>query len=604
MPLREDILNPIPGPNPSGQTLRFAPLYDKIKEARREDDSLDQGDWKHERKVADHAQVIKLAQEAIATQSKDLQLAAWLCESLLKKEGIRGLRDGVSLCADLLDRFWDTLYPEIQDDELDDRVAPLEWMSSKLLIPIKNVPLCLGAYDFFQYKASRTVEYEELAKSKDQKTAREKALKEGKLAPELFDKSFAETPKAFYLDLEKQFDGTLEGVRALDATCGPRFGREVAPSFSKLQETLQEVRHVVHQFLQKKREIDPDPVEPPPPPIAAETPLEPGPGGMAVAVAASAGDWGLQSITGRATTEPADHHEAIATVVAAASVLRKRDAFSPAPYLMLRGLRWGELRGSSDPDVLEAPPGDLRLKVKRLALERKWRDLLELGENIMALPCSRAWLDLQRLVVEACAALGDDYRAIAIAIRSEMRALLRDLPHLMDITLNDDTPAANPETQAWLRELLAEPTDAPLPPKLPRVPSLGNSHASGWQKKYVDAHVLALEAMRAGQAQKAIEILQHEVEKQLCGRGRFQRKLQLAQICLAAGKDTIAQPLLDDIAAEIETHKLDDWEDREMVAGALAFLLQTSKKVQADAKMKQAFFERICRLDPVQALSV
>ena len=50
----------------------------------------------------------------------------------------------------------------------------------------------------------------------------------------------------------------------------------------------------------------------------------------------------------------------------------------------------------------------------------------------MALPCGRAWLDLQRFVVEACVALGSDYNAIAIAIRSELRTLLRDLPELLE----------------------------------------------------------------------------------------------------------------------------------------------------------------------------
>src|SRR5262249_47277416 len=125
-----------------------------------------------------------------------------------------------------------------------------------------------AGYNFFEYKNSRSVEYEDLAKSKDQKAAREKALKDGKLAPELFDKSFTETPKAFYADLERHFNGALEAVRSLDVTCVDRFGPKVAPSFTKLQETLQEVRHIVHQLLQKKREIEPDPVEPTPPPVA------------------------------------------------------------------------------------------------------------------------------------------------------------------------------------------------------------------------------------------------------------------------------------------------------------------------------------------------
>jgi len=48
MPLPEGLLNPIPGENPSGKTLRYDPVYDKIREARREEDVLPQGDWSRE----------------------------------------------------------------------------------------------------------------------------------------------------------------------------------------------------------------------------------------------------------------------------------------------------------------------------------------------------------------------------------------------------------------------------------------------------------------------------------------------------------------------------------------------------------------------------
>jgi len=54
MPLRDDLLNPIPGENPSGESLRYAPVFDKIKEARRADDDAPQGEWQFERKTADY----------------------------------------------------------------------------------------------------------------------------------------------------------------------------------------------------------------------------------------------------------------------------------------------------------------------------------------------------------------------------------------------------------------------------------------------------------------------------------------------------------------------------------------------------------------------
>ena len=594
MPLREDILNPIAGETPGGKSLRYDPVYDKIKEARREDDELAQGAWQHERKVADWVLASKLCQDAIATQSKDLQLAAWLCEALLKRESIRGFCEGLALCRGLIDKFWDNLYPEVEDGDLEERAAPLVWLGDRLIVSIKSVPLCRDGYNFLHYKDSRVVGFEDQATSKDQKAAREKALKEGKLAPEIFDKSFVETPKAFYLDLEKQFDASLAAVKALGETCDQKFG-DSSPGFGKLSEGLTEVRQVVHTLLQKKRETEPDPVE--------EVPAEAAEG---AAEGGEAGEGGRAAIGlgGHVSAEPAERREAVETVVKAAAVLRRRDPFSPAAYLMLRGLRWGELRGSSDPVVLEAPPSDLRQQIKALALANRWADVLTLAEEIMALPCSRAWLDLQRFVVEACTALGDNYNAIAIAIRSELRTLLRDLPHLLDAALTDDTPAANAETQKWLRELLAEPPDAPPLAFAPHGPATEDGRAPGWQKRFVDPLALAQEAMRSGQQGKAVEILQHEVERAPSGRTRFLRKMQLAQICIAAGKDPIAQLLLDDIAAAIDAHKLDDWEDRETIARALVFLLQSSKKIQADAKAKQALFERVCRLDPVQALTV
>jgi type VI secretion system protein ImpA len=602
MPLREDILNPIPGEVPSGQDLRYAPLYDKIKEARREDDDLNQGAWQHERKTADYGAVVKLVQEAIATQSKDLQLAAWLTDALVKTRGFSGLYDGLALCRGLIENFWDTLYPQLEDGDAEQRVNVLDWINTRLELPLKSVAICRDGYNFYQHKDSRLVLSEDEAKTKEQKAGREKALKEGKLAPEIFNRSFGETPKAFYAEAEKALDGCIGTLGALDKVCGEKF-TDTAPSFGKLKNALDEVRHVVHGFLQKKREFEPDPVEEVPPP-AAEPAHAPGDSAPATTRAAAAISTFDLNYTGQAADEPADRSAAVAGVAAAAQFLRKREPYSPAPYLMLRGLRWGELRASSDPAVLEAPPAEIRRQIRTMALNNRWADVLEAAENVMALPGGRAWLDLQRIVVEACVALGSDYNAIAIAIRSELRTLLHDLPQLLNATLSDETPAANPETQTWLRELLAEPVDATPHPNLPRLPVMENSHDPGWQKKFIDSHALATEAMRQGQPQKAFEILCKEVERQRSGRGRFLRKLQLAQLCIGAGKDAIAQPLLDDIAASLENHKLEDWEDREMVAGVLAFLLQASKKIQGDAKVKQAVFERICRLDPAQAFSV
>ena len=112
MPFPDDLLNPIEGPNPSGSNLRYDPVYDKIKEARREEDQPPPGMTERDRKVADNLLVIKLTTDLLTNKTKDLQLAAWLTEALLKRKSFAGLKDGLALCYGFVDKFWDTVYPE------------------------------------------------------------------------------------------------------------------------------------------------------------------------------------------------------------------------------------------------------------------------------------------------------------------------------------------------------------------------------------------------------------------------------------------------------------------------------------------------------------
>jgi type VI secretion system protein ImpA len=598
MPFPDDLLNAIEGPNPSGANLRYDPVYDKIKEARREEAQPPPGMTERDRKVADNPQVIKVTTDLLTKRTKDLQLAAWLTEALLKHKGFGGLKDGLALCRGLVDKFWDSVYPELEDGDAQSRGAPLGFVGTKLEIPIKIVPVVEKApYSLLDYEQSREVGFEDQAKTDEAKKKRAHLVKEGKLTPELFDKAFEETPKKFYAQAEQDLDACLQTLAQLKKACDEKFGDD-GPAFGPLKSSLDATRHLIHGFLQKKREKEPDPVE-----VVAtgEAAAE----GEAQADAVGPVRTGVL-ISIETSSEPPDRLEAIRKVAEAAAFLRRREPTSPASYLMLRGLRWGELRAAidlADPTRLEAPPTDLRRHLKRLLLDKKYEQLLEGAESAMALPCSRAWLDLQRFVVEACDALGGGYEAISRAIRSELKALITDIPQLLDATLMDETPAANAETRAWLVSLsqgLSEQTSAAEAPLRP--PTSSNGTGSRWPGQPTDAYASALQALREGQERKAFEILQQDIARKRSGRERFRRRMQLVEICASTNKGHVAQPILDDLAAAIENHKLDDWEDPGMVAGALATIMKMSTKIQADKAQQQKLFERICRLDPAQAL--
>jgi type VI secretion system protein ImpA len=601
MPFPEDLLNPIDGPNPSGANLRYEPVYDKIKEARREEDQPPPGMEERDRKVADNSQVIRLTKDVLANKTKDLQLAAWLTEALLKQQGFAGLKDGLALCYGLTEKFWDTVYPELEEGDAQARGAPLGFVGTRLEIPIKLVPVVeKAAYGSLDYQQSREVGYEDQAKTDDAKKKRAQLIKDGKIAPEVFDKAFEDTPKKFYAQAEKDLDTSLQILAQLKDVCDAKFTDE-GPSFGPLRTALEATRHIIHGFLQKKREKEPDPVEEVAPQAGADGDSAPAAGDASTAVPARVGVY----FSVETSSEPPDRMDAVRKIAEAAAFLRRREPKSPASYLMLRGLRWGELRAAidrADPTQFEAPPTELRKHLKRLALDRKFEELLEAAESAMALPCSRAWLDLQRMVVEACEALGSEYEAIARAIRSELKALIAECPQLLDATLMDDTPAANAETRAWLNGLSQQGSS----PDAGAAPSANgasrNGFASRWPGQAPDVYAAALQAMREGQERKAFEILQQDIGRLRSGRERFRRKMQLVEMCVSTNKQTIAQPILDDLAVMIETHKLDEWEDPGLVAAALGTIMKLSIRIQNDKAQQQKIFERICRLDPAQAL--
>jgi type VI secretion system protein ImpA len=609
MPFPENILTPIPGDNPAGVSLRYDPIYDKIKEARREDDNLNQGNWKTERKVADWAFVIKHCEAELCTRSKDLQLAAWLTEAKVKKGGFPALIESLNLITDLTDTFWDSIYPELEDDDEELRAAPLEWLSKQISWLSSQVPLCGEGYDFLKYKESRDVGLEAAATSEPAKKARAQKIKEGKLAAEDFDTAFQGTPKAFYASLESNLIKAIEAIKKLEASCDSHF-KNAAPSFRGAIENAEAIKQVVKALLDKKRETEPDPIveEAVAEEAAAEgetvetqnadgTVTETAPKGASVSLAAFSG------------SEPPVRKDAIEAIKTQVDLLRRLDPFNPGPYLILRGLRFGELRAAAakgDLRQLEAPPTEIRRQLRSYAMDQKWKELLELSESAMVLPASRAWMDLQRLSVEAMVGLGEEYNAVVKAICSMVGGLVLDVPALRTVVLMDDTPACNQQTQLWIDDILigrgkeaegAESNDpaAKVPPRAP---------APAWRKQAQDPFRLAAEALRKGDQPKAMEIMRAEVETQSSGRGRFLRQLQMAELCIQANAKDIALPFLEDIRAAVTDFKVVQWEDRALAVQALTDLYLYDPVISGNAAEKAKIFNQLCRLDPAKALSL
>ena len=111
----------------------------------------------------------------------------------------------------------------------------------------------------------------------------------------------------------------------------------------------------------------------------------------------------------------------------------------------------------------------------------------------------------------------------------------------------------------------------------------------------------ALAAVKDGRIAEGLSTITAILATERSGRARFRRRTQLAHLLMAAGKGKVAQPMLDQICAEIEERRLEDWEPGEALAYPLELMLHCLSP--ADER-RMELYARICKLDPVRGVNV
>jgi type VI secretion system protein ImpA len=647
MPLRDDLLNPIAGDNPSGVNLRYDPVTDKIKEARREDLDVPQGEWKTALKTADHPLAIKLGGEAVAKKGKDLQIAVWLVDSHIRREGFALLAPSFQFLHHLLEDFWDTLYPEIDEDgDMEVRAAPLDWLGGKLAEPLRFIPIVSSKMNWLHYQESRLVGYEADADTSDKQSVREARISEGKITAEQFDEAAENTSRAALKLTAGHLQEGLEALAALSEYCDMQFGN-YSPSFIKTRESIEEIAQTVRILLGRK---PPEPGELEEEAAAAEDEFA---SDVVVGGAAEATTFAEMAGTPAPAAAPGDIGGAAEQLASICAFLRSRDAEDPTPYLILRNYAWANLMLQApllDHGAIEAPPSYLRLGLKRSAAEGDWDKVLEQTEAAMLMACGRTWLDLQRYTAKALEQKG--YAGTSRVVNTSLRVLLETLPDVLDVTLPDDTPAANAETRDWITNFVIIQRYTPDPSEATEEStSSDDSSSSDYSldsssdsssdfsldsssgeetpsestpepepEPYTvednppildaeepppsdesDEFGQALAAVKDGRTAEGLSAITAILATERSGRARFRRRTQLAHLLMAAGKGKVAQPILDQICAEIEERRLEDWEPGEALAYPLELLLHCLSP--ADERRLE-LYARICKLDPVRGVNV
>ena len=437
--------------------------------------------------------------------------------------------------------------------------------------------------------------------------------------------------KVFYKPIVADINAALAALDGLDKVADERFGRDAPASTDAQGARGRAASHVVDP--RDKLAADPDQIEEIPPRSRrtrwARTRRRP----------AGRGKGGAPG----ALTQPTSVADAAARVAVSARYLRKQSPTSPGPYLMLRGLRWGELRGAMDgvpldPKLLEAPATAVRAKLKGLLLDGNWTELLEQGEQLMA---TRAGARLARsatvhahrvrsarLLVRrrgggrtqraaraarrASAAAGDDAHGRHAdgepGDREWLAAEGLAADGAADAAADGAAGAADDPRAAALVDALAQDDATSETGGLARARTAGA--AAGGRRRgdgslgTPDAFALARAELIQGRANRAIELLAGELARTRSPRGRFVRQTQIAYVMVEAGLDAVARPILEKLIADIDERKLEEWESGALVAQPMTLLCRVMDRAGESGKPRSDLYLRICRLDPMQALGL
>lgn len=256
----EHFLQPISAESPVGEDLRVdrspTSLYYSLKDARNNaratersslfDDGVDL--------IKPWRTVVDLAPGILLTKSKDLEVACWFTEGLIRLHGAAGLRDGFRLIHGLISQFWQDLYPLPDEDGIDTRLAPLTGLNGDggegtLMAPIRNMAMTnagdFGSFNLWQYQKAR-----DNAKltDDDERAKRVDAL--GFSLQDIED-TVRESSTDFYVDMIATLEETLADYKDFQSRLREQCGQQAPPS-SNIASLLDEVLRTV-RFLSREK---------------------------------------------------------------------------------------------------------------------------------------------------------------------------------------------------------------------------------------------------------------------------------------------------------------------------------------------------------------
>jgi type VI secretion system protein ImpA len=348
----ETLLTPISAEAPTGIDIRtdFSPnsnyfrLRDARADARAAERAADTDPAAEGSSTESWRTVRALSLKILSEQAKDLEIAAWLTEALVRSNGLAGLAFGAQVIGGLADRYWDQIYPMPDEDGIETRLAPVTGLNGEggdgtLTQPLNKLRLFNNTDGepvmLFQYQASADLE------TITDKVRRETRLKAGVVPFDKMQAAARAAGAANFVALRRSLREAQAAWTAMGEILDRLAGRD-APPTRRVSETMDAILSIINNFA-------------PPEAVASEAVADAGEAGAGEGEVMVAETGGQMVAKKKVVTR----EDALGTLTEIADFFRRTEPQSPLAYTIDEAIRRGRL---SWPELLAELVSDANVR--------------------------------------------------------------------------------------------------------------------------------------------------------------------------------------------------------------------------------------------------
>ncbi len=229
--------------------------------------------------------------------------------------------------------FWDTMFPEIDDGDMEGRANAVAFLDTQGSYAIKEAKITQGqGFNVLDWEDSKkfsipdNLDSLDLADQQKFLALKSQAEKENRCTDEMWRKAVSESRRAFYEDLVLIIAECWAGYDEINRVIESKFDSKQMPGMSNLKKALESVEAQIKILLTLKREEEPDAID------EVEETAE----GTSEGVTGQSSKEGASSLVqGRA--------DALKRLAQLAEFFKKTEPHSPISYLVTRAVKWGNM---------------------------------------------------------------------------------------------------------------------------------------------------------------------------------------------------------------------------------------------------------------------